>query len=176
MSPVVYTVGYSGRTPRELIELLRSNGVERVVDVRRWNYSRRAPEFSGPALAGALALEGIDYVWIPELGGYRRFGVDADDRGVGSCLGAEGFRAYAAYITTRLDVRPALRKLEYLASEKTSALLCRERSPTACHRRILSDYLMVRGFRVIHVVGRGELLELGLSPCARASSGELEYV
>jgi len=176
MKLLVYTVGYGGRSLEELLELLERTGVVRVVDVRRWTKSARRPEFAGENLARALAERGLSYAWLPELGGYRRFGVDVEDLGLAKCFESEGFRAYATYITTRQDVRQHLARLEQLVSEARSALLCRERVPWACHRKILSDYLVARGFKVLHILDAGRVVEHRPSRCAVAEGGELRYL
>ncbi|MEM1619019.1 MAG: DUF488 family protein [Desulfurococcaceae archaeon] len=172
---LVYTIGYGGRTLGELIGILRHLGVGVVVDVRRWNTSRRLPEFSGGSLAEALSRVGIKYVWIPELGGYRKFGVDVEDHGVARCFESEGFRAYATYITLNPAVKPYLEKLVKVASSSTSVLLCREKYPWLCHRKILSDYLYAKGFRVLHVIDPENIVEHRLSRCAVVVDGELRY-
>ena len=176
MEPLVYTVGYGGRGLEELLELLERVGVVRVVDVRRWVKSSRRPEFAGDNLARVLAERGLGYAWLPELGGYRRFGVDVEDLGIARCFESEGFRAYATYITTRPEVKPHLARLEQLVSEALSALLCKERVPWACHRKILSDYLVARGFRVLHILDADRVVEHKLSSCAAVERGELKYL
>lgn len=173
---LVYTLGYGGRSLEELISILEHLGVEIVLDVRRWNISRRLPEFSGRSLAEVLSRSGIEYVWMPELGGYRRFGADVEDIGIARCFESEGFRAYATYITTTQAAKPHLEKLVRIASSSTSTLLCREKLPWRCHRKILSDYLYVKGFRVLHVIDLDNIVEHRLSRCAVIDDGELRYV
>lgn len=171
----VYTVGYGGRSLRELVDLLVWLGVETVVDVRRWTTSRRLPEFSSKNLMRALHMAGLGYVWMPELGGYRRFGVDVEDRGVAKCFESDGFRAYATYITASPSVKSHLERLVGVVSSRTSALLCRERYPWLCHRKILSDFLVARGFRVVHVIEKDRFFEHRLSKCASVLNGDLVY-
>lgn len=173
---VVYTVGYGGRSFSQLLDILIGLGITRVIDVRRWGASRRFPEFSADSLAAGLADAGIQYLRIPELGGYRKFGEDVEDLGVATCFESEGFRAFATYVTTRLEVRPHLERLEQLASEKVSVLLCCERLPWRCHRKILSDYLVARGFKVLHVIDPGTTIEHRPAPCAVISNGQLRYI
>ncbi|MEM4614340.1 MAG: hypothetical protein QXN25_01935, partial [Desulfurococcaceae archaeon] len=63
-----------------------------------------------------------------------------------------------------------------LASNSTSAILCRERYPWLCHRKILSDYLVIKGLKVLHIVERNKLVEHKLSKCAVVDGGELRYI
>ena len=128
---IVYTIGYSGRSLEEFLEILRSFDIKLVVDVRCWTKSVKQQQFLGESLALALRSSGFDYVWIPELGGYRRFGIDVEDYGIATCFKAQGFRAYATYITMRSDVKLFLQKLLNLVSERLAVIMCKERLPVA---------------------------------------------
>ncbi len=64
---VLATIGYEGRTVRDLLAVLKQAKVERVVDVRQLPLSRK-PGFSKSALATFLASHGIEYVGFPKLG------------------------------------------------------------------------------------------------------------
>src|ERR1700681_1410565 len=61
------SIGYGGRRLRDLIESLRGEGVDLLVDVR---LSPRSgiPGFSGAALKRSLGEAGIDYRHEPSLG------------------------------------------------------------------------------------------------------------
>ena len=171
----VYTLGYGGLSLDELRSLVRGLGVDVVVDVRRWVKSYRRPEFSAENLSGALRGMGVSYVWMPSLGGYRRFGVDVEDVGMARCFRSEGFRAYATYMLTSPEARGSLDELLRVCSANTAMLLCRERFPYACHRKIISDWLLYKGFTVVHVVPP-RLIEHRYTRCARVVSGSLTYV
>src|SRR5205807_1982491 len=77
----VFTVGHSTRSLDELGALLREHGVDVVADVRTAPGSRRQPHFSRPALAALLPPRGLDYVHLPELGGFRRPRPDSPNDG-----------------------------------------------------------------------------------------------
>jgi uncharacterized protein (DUF488 family) len=125
---VVFTVGYEGRTPDELIELLTRAGVRRVIDVRALPLSRRRG-FSKTRLREALGAHGIDYVHLREAGNPYRDLRDDPKR----CL-----RLYARY----LDARPAvLDAVAAAASERRAALLCLEARPEGCHRSVIATEL-----------------------------------
>jgi uncharacterized protein (DUF488 family) len=172
---IVYTIGYGGRNLEEFLEILRSFDIKLVVDVRRWTKSVKQPQFSGESLALALRSSGFDYMWIPELGGYRRFGVDVEDHGIATCFKAQGFRAYATYITMRSDVKLFLQKLLNLVSERLVVIMCKERLPWQCHRKILADYLTAKGFKVLHIIDRSKVVGHRLSKCAEIVNNELVY-
>ncbi len=176
-SKVVYTLGHSNRSIQEFIAILEKFHIERVVDVRRWP-SSKFKHFEKSQLEAILKERSIDYVWIPQLGGYRKFGVDVPEvfQNYATCFKSRGFRAYAAYITLREDVKQYLELLERLVLEKTSVLLCSEKLYTKCHRKILADYLCARGFKILHIIDEQTLVEHRLSKCARIVNGHLTYV
>src|SRR5579859_4738433 len=63
----LYTIGYQGRTLDDLIDLLMSNGVQVVVDVRHTPWSHKLG-FTKKSLAAELAAHGIDYVHLRQFG------------------------------------------------------------------------------------------------------------
>jgi len=128
----VYTLGTSNRTLEEFIALLRHLGVEVVVDVRRFPTSR-FEHFKKEELARSLPEAGIDYDHLGgELGGYRRGG-------------------YQAFLASE-EFQQGLGKLEEIAKERKTAIVCAERLPWRCHRRFIGGELERRGWQVIHII------------------------
>ena len=160
----IYTIGHSTRSAAELSELLRVERVCLLVDVRRFPRSRRHPQFNIETLPVTLADSGIGYRHIEALGGRRRRSLTAD-ASPNTGWDAEGFRTYADYAMTA-PFRDALNTLVGLAQSRTVAIMCAEALWWHCHRRIISDYLLVRGFDVIHILGPGETKRAGLTPGA----------
>ena len=68
----LYTIGHSTRTLEELIAALKAHEIETLVDIRSFPVSRRLPHFNRESLEAALPAAGIRYVWMKELGGYRK--------------------------------------------------------------------------------------------------------
>lgn len=66
MSSTIYTVGYSGRSPEELIELLKRHGIRVLVDVRHGKRARKG--FSPADLMKRLEEHSIVYTSMPFLG------------------------------------------------------------------------------------------------------------
>lgn len=171
----VLTLGYDELDVADLVDLVLRYNIEVVADVRRWGKSVRLPQYSADNLLREFGRVGVGYVWIPELGGYRRFDRGLADVGIGRCFKSEGFRAYATYILTSTEAKSALEKLLWMCSHRTVALLCRERTPYRCHRKILSDWLLHKGFKVVHIVPPKEF-EHQYTRCARVVGGELTYL
>lgn len=146
--PTFYTIGHSTRTIEELIQLLSSNGVRCLVDVRRYPGSRRHPQFNREALARSLETAGIGYQHEAGLGGRRG---TPDERSPNTGWRNTSFRAYADHLA-RPDFRAALDRVIEEARERTVALMCSEAVPWRCHRQLISDVLVARGYTVTHII------------------------
>ena len=128
----IFTIGYEGATMPEFVAALQSAGVERVIDVRALPLSRR-PGFSKTPLRGALEEAGIDYVHLKALG------TPADGRAAARSRRHDDMaRIYAGQLELPEAIAQGAQMLE-LAREKPSALLCFEREPKHCHRRLLLE-------------------------------------
>ena len=131
----IYTLGTSTRAMDEFIELLTCHNVDVVVDVRRFPTSR-FKHFCREKLEGLLPQAGIDYVYMgKELGGYRRGGY-------------QNFMASPQF-------QGGIGRLEEIARQKRTAVICAERFPWRCHRRFIALELERRGWRVSHIIDKG---------------------
>jgi uncharacterized protein (DUF488 family) len=152
-SPIL-TVGHSTHPIEVFLELLRGAGVEQVVDVRRFPASRRNPQYGAAALTAALAAYGIGYEHVGELGGRRPVLP-------GSCNDGwrtPGFRGYADHLRSP-EFADGLARLEDLARRRRAAVMCAEAAWWRCHRRVLADVLVTRGWEVRHLMTGGRLVE-----------------
>lgn len=154
MSLCVYTIGHSTRPIGEFVDLLRAERVTLLADVRRFPRSRRHPQFNIETLPATLADSGIGYRHFEALGGRRKRTL-ADDVSPNTGWEAEGFRSYTDYALTA-PFRDALDTLIGLAQARTTAIMCAEALWWQCHRRIISDYLLVAGINVVHILGPQE--------------------
>lgn len=182
----VWTIGHSTRTGAELVEVLRAHGIELVADVRRFPGSRRLPQFQQGALEASLAGAGIDYQWMPELGGRRRASSapDVPDAGIaaatrGSAWRVDGwrhaaFRAYAAHVATP-EFRDGLAALLDAAFGLRTAVMCAEVLWWRCHRRLIADVLVATGYAVVHIRDARVAEPHRLTTPARLIHGRLSY-
>jgi len=147
----IYTVGHSTRSSEELLALLREAGVKLVVDVRAFPSSRRHPQFNRSALASWLPCAGIRYEHLPGLGGRRSPSPDSPNGG----WRETAFQGYGDHMASP-EFQRALADLEAQARECPTAVMCAEAVWWRCHRRLIADALVVRGWRVQHLgIGRG---------------------
>jgi uncharacterized protein (DUF488 family) len=131
--------------------LLQGAGVELLVDVRTAPGSRRNPQFGREALSASLADAAIEYRHEPELGGFRKPAPDSPNRGWEN----DAFRGYADYMATP-SFLDALERLQELARARTTSIMCAEAQWWRCHRRLIADALVIRGWRVLHLGLRAE--------------------
>jgi uncharacterized protein (DUF488 family) len=145
----VMTVGHSNHPLERFLALLRSQGVEVVVDVRSHPYSRFATQFNREALLASLTDEGIKYVFLGrELGGRPEGDGLYDD---------DGHVLYGRVAQSEL-FQAGIARLENGLSRYRLALMCSEEDPTDCHRRLLvTRVLNDRGVEVVHVRGDGRV-------------------
>lgn len=166
----LWTVGHSTRTWDEFLALLREHRIERLVDVRHFPTSARVPWTNSKALSETLKEVHIAYEHMVDLGGYRKPRPDSENMGWRNA----GFRGYADYMETP-EFGAALDLLVARAQEARTAIMCAEAVPWRCHRGLLSDALVVRGLRVVHILGPGQTQDHTLTPFAKVKGGNLTY-
>jgi uncharacterized protein (DUF488 family) len=123
----LFTIGYEGRALDELIAILASNKVSRVIDVRDLPLSRRRG-FSKTPLGTALAGAGIEYVHMREAGNPYRKLKDSIPRD-------ELLAKYRAHIK---GAPATVANVADQARGRRVALLCYEAEPAQCHRSLLA--------------------------------------
>jgi uncharacterized protein (DUF488 family) len=168
----VFTVGHSNRSADALIRVLLDAGVTLLVDVRSYPGSRRWPQFNREMLAPALAAQGIAYHHEPRLGGRRSEGGAASPNGAWQ---EPAFRRYADYAMTP-PFRNGVRALMAQAETNSIAIMCAEANWWQCHRRIITDYLVMDGLPVCHLTPDGQRLAAVVTPGAvRGPDGAIVY-
>jgi len=176
----ILTVGHSNQEESRFLDLLRGPGVELLADVRV-NPRSRHPQFNRSALAASLEAAGIGYAHLGEsLGGRREPAADSSNVG----WDESWFRGYADHMASE-RFAAGLAQLEQLAHSTTSAatksaagytaVMCAEADWRSCHRRLIADALLVRGWRVLHLAPDGELEEHRLTDFAVVDGTSLTY-
>jgi uncharacterized protein (DUF488 family) len=168
------TFGHGTASPEELLTLVRDAGITQVVDVRRFPGSRRNPGLSNEAMSTWLPEGGVDYLWEPRLGGRRRL-PPGQDAAVDGWWRVTAFRAYAAHMRTE-EFRKGLDVLlERMALGRT-AIMCSESLWWRCHRRLVSDAVLLLHDRPVSHLGHdGRLTEHVPPPSATVVAGQLRY-
>lgn len=166
----IFTVGHSTYPLDTFVRMLKAHGVTTVADVRRYPRSRKFPHFNDETLAAELPRRGLRYAPFPALGGRRRPAKDSPNMGWRS----EGFRGYADYMVTPV-FGSALEELMVTAAEAPTAIMCAEAVPWRCHRSLISDALVVRGWRVMDITGQNAASPHELTDFAKVEGTQIRY-
>jgi uncharacterized protein (DUF488 family) len=169
----IFTIGHSSRPLDEFIGLLAESRIERLVDVRSLPGSRAFPQYNAEALRDSLAGAGVDYEHIGALGGRRGRSLPKDDTRNAMWRNAS-FRHYADYALTPAFAE-GLQDLEARGVHERCAIMCAEAVWWRCHRRIITDHLIARGWQVRHIIGAGKTTAATLTPGADVAGGGVTY-
>lgn len=141
-NPRIFTIGHGNASLQEFERLLTVHGIATIVDVRSTPYSRYAPHFHRSTLSESTAAAGFGYRWMGDRLGGQPPG--RDQTGAPAIeVDSPSFRGAIA---------------EVIALNKTGpvALLCAERDPEHCHRRVvLAPQLETTGLAVFHILRDG---------------------
>ncbi|MEN6385842.1 MAG: DUF488 domain-containing protein [Phycisphaerales bacterium] len=143
MKKEIYTIGHSTRSFEEFLSLLDEYDITKLVDVRSIPKSRHNPQFNKDNLKQKLKRR---YIHLPGLGGLRHTTKDSPNTGWEN----SSFRGYADYMQTE-DFEKNLDKLITYINKKQVAIMCAEAVPFRCHRSLIGDALLVRGFKVVDI-------------------------
>lgn len=170
---VFYTIGHSTRLIEEFVDLLQSQKIKLVVDVRTIPRSRTNPQYNSEILADTLCRYQIGYEHMAALGGLR-----GKQGKIATTLNAywknTSFHNYADYATTE-QFHSGLTKLRALGHTTTSVIMCAEAVWWRCHRRIITDYLIAAGEAVFHILGPNQVTRAKLTAGASLTAGVLSY-
>ncbi len=147
----IYTIGHSTHPIEEFVDLVREHHVGCVADIRSVPRSRHNPQFEQDALEASLRDAGIDYRYLKALGGLRHTRKDSINAGWHNA----SFRGYADYMQTE-RFEHGLAELIDVAEQTPTAIMCAEAVPWRCHRSLVGDALLVRGFTVLDIIGPGD--------------------
>jgi uncharacterized protein (DUF488 family) len=166
----LWTIGHSTHPWEAFVALLQGEAIACLVDVRRFAGSRRNPQYSPAEMGPALSAEGIDYVPMPEFGGRRAPAPDSPN----GAWRVAAFRGYADYMATP-EFELARKRLMERASGQRTAVMCAEAVWWRCHRRLIADDFVARGWAVLHIMGPGKTSPHELNPDARMEGNVLRY-
>jgi len=172
-APPIFTIGHSTRTIGEFADLLRRGAVGLVVDVRTVPRSRRNPKYNEDVLGAELAEYEVGYARIADLGGLRGRSATIPPE-TNAFWDNQSFHNYADYALSA-QFQTAVDQLLSTSSTQRCAIMCAEAVWWRCHRRIIADYLLVRGREVFHLMGEDRLDPARLTPAAQVEGCEIVY-
>ena len=169
-SRTIFTIGHSNRTLEAFVGMLRKNDISCLIDVRKIPRSGHNPQFNRESLPQSLTSEHIVYRHLSGLGGLRRPMPDSPNLGWRN----ESFRAFADYMQTP-EFTESIDQLTQLAHQRQIAVMCAEAVPWRCHRSLIADALVVRGYSVVNILSMTRNSLHILTPFAHVDGLRITY-
>lgn len=167
----IWTIGHSTHSLEEFVAMLTSFQIENVVDIRSLPGSRKFPQFNKEALEVSLPENNIQYMHLKELGGRRKSNPNSKN----TVWRHPAFRSYADYMETD-TFKEGITELETIALNKRTIYMCSEAVWWRCHRSMVSDYLKVNGWKVMHIMGINKVTEHPFTQPAQVINSVLSYI
>ena len=128
----IWDIGHSNRSLQDFLKLLQKNGIDLLIDIRRFPSSRKFPHFNKDNLKFELEKIGINYLWLGDkLGGFRKGG-------------------YEKWIESE-EFKEGFEILKEEASKVRTVIMCAEGYFMRCHRRFIISLLEKEGWKVFHI-------------------------
>lgn len=144
----IFTIGHSNFSVAHIVDLLKTHGIQKLIDVRSRPYSRHNPQFNRESLEEALHEAGIGYGWLGRSLGGMRDAIEYDGEG-----------NYRTDVIARSgEFQEGLDILQREAEYMPIAIMCAEEDPNRCHRRtLITPFVVAAGVDVRHIRGDGAL-------------------
>ncbi len=169
-----FTIGHSTRPADVVVTMLHAAGAGMLADVRTFPHSRSNPAFNIETFPDLLSGEDIEYRHFPALGG-RRNRQEGVDPSVNALWRERAFHNYADYALGE-EFALGLAELVKLGLEQPVAIMCSEAVWWRCHRRIITDHLILAGHPVVHLMAPGRATRATVTPGAkRDADGRVTY-
>lgn len=145
MNNIIYTIGYTGFSAYEFINVLRDREINVVIDVRSTPYSERYPDYNKENLERVLKSNQIYY-----RNYIKEFGARQDNRNFYS---SEGYLDFEVFSKSEQFLSGVEKIENSVAKGYKIVLLCAEKKPIQCHRTILVARAFHKlGYKVIHLL------------------------
>lgn len=129
----IYTIGFAGKTAKDFFQILMTNQVKQLIDIRLNNSSQLAGFTNIKHLPYFLFLHNIKYTYAPQYAPSKELLNGYQDKLI-------NWAEYEKIYLNLLQKRNILENLDIL-SFNNSVLLCSEATAEKCHRRLLAEYL-----------------------------------
>jgi uncharacterized protein (DUF488 family) len=131
----IYTIGFTQKSAEEFFSLLKSNDIERIVDIRVHPGGQLAGFAKDRDLAFFLReLAGIDYVYQPELAP-----TDGLRKAYRAHKDAAAWEAGYRQLLAERGMPGGLGRAMF--EDRVCCLLCSEAEATYCHRKIAAEMM-----------------------------------
>ena len=150
----LFSVGHSNQGIEEFYQLLESQRIDCILDVRSMPYSKYTPQFNEDALKSWLSRHGVLYVPFGKHFGARRSDCLKETEFV-----KKGIKEMKPQVNFELGVitpdflKGAERLNKALDQNRHVSLMCSEADPLGCHRfSFISRYFYELGWDVQHIM------------------------
>lgn len=167
----IFTIGHSTHTQKEFLEILKSYDIEQLVDIRSLPGSRHCPQFNQEEMKIYLKKNQIKYIQLKSLGGRKKGDKNSS---LNLAWRSPSFRYYADYMQTK-EFSEGLKTLMKISLEKVTAIMCAEAVPWRCHRSLVSDALIVRGWDVFDIFNLTNVSPHFITPFAKVDGRRITY-
>lgn len=130
----IYTIGFSKKSLREFVKLLKDARVEKLIDIRLNNTSQLAGYAKKDDLAYIMELINIEYVHDVSLAPDNKLLSDYKK----NLLDWSDYETRYLKILEERNIRDGIKKL---INSKTICFLCSEHKPNKCHRSLLANFI-----------------------------------
>ena len=144
----LFTIGHSNHSFVRFLELLESQGISAIVDVRSAPYSRYCPQYNKDALEKSLQSSGIEYIFLGKELGARRIEENCYIKG----------QVQFELIAELPIFQAGLERVFQEIGKGKAALMCAEAEPLNCHRMILICRQLKKinpDVQITHILGDG---------------------
>ncbi len=171
MAVSIFTIGHAKRSMAELLRCLQDVDVVALIDIRSNPHSPHYLEFNQDTLRAGIEAVGLVYHWAGRhLGGQRTAHLNSQH----TALRDASLQAYADHMEKEV-FRLSVLQLTKLAQQKCCVLFSGAADPYQSHRSLLSDYLCLQGYQVIHILESCVQQAHCLTPCLCVEAGKLRY-
>lgn len=168
----VWTIGHSTRSIEEFVSMLKGNDIELLVDIRSLPGSKRFPHFNTENMRQWLPEYGIQYSHNANLGGLRKGHKDMPSVNLG--WRNLSFRNYADYMQTG-QFEIGMLAEEARARVFRCAYMCSEAVPWRCHRSLVADAFLARGWDVLDIMSETKTAPHKMTPFAVVCGCNVTY-
>ncbi|MEI6046318.1 MAG: DUF488 domain-containing protein [Chloroflexota bacterium] len=166
----VFTIGHSNHSLERFFELLETQRIEVLVDVRSQPYSKYTTHFNKADLKAAVVAQGLKYLFLG-----RELGGRPDPNSAGLYNETDGRVDYNQVAESPLFIEGLERLLKGLEKFRV-ALMCSEEKPGICHRYLLLGRVLARqGVQVWHIRGDGSVQSQS-QVSNQAEGGDPDYI
>lgn len=150
----LFSVGHSNQSIEEFYQLLESQRIDCILDVRSMPYSKYTPQFNGEFLSSWLKKQGVLYVPFGKHFGARRSDCLKETTFVKKGVKETKPQVNFELCVTTPDFLYGVERLnKALDQNRRVSLMCSEEDPLGCHRfSFISRYFYDLGWDVLHIM------------------------